>query len=137
MVASLLKPGQQFPSSARLLRRSDFLRVQQTGQRVHTPHFVILVVPGGGQQRLGVTVGRRVGSAARRNRVKRLVREVFRRNRALFPDDCDLVLVARPGSDRLDYAAVKSEVERAQNALRRPASGARGARSAKPHAVDP
>jgi ribonuclease P protein component len=96
---------------------------------VHTPHFVILLVPHAGQ-RLGVTVGRRVGTAARRNRVKRLVREVFRRNRQLFPPDCDIVLVARPGSERLDYATVKSEMERAQNALFRPQ---KTSRNAKPH----
>jgi ribonuclease P protein component len=136
-MTSLPQPGQHFPSTSRLLRRSDFLRVQHTGLRVHTPHFVILVVSGGDGQRLGVTVGRRVGGATRRNRVKRLIREVFRRNRELFPDDCDLVLVARPGAERLDYDAVKSEVERAQNAMRRPASGARTGRAAKPHAVDP
>ena len=111
------------------MRRSDFVRIQATGRRVHTPHFVILFVPHAGQ-RLGVTVGRRVGGATRRNRVKRLVREVFRRNRELFPPDSDIVLVARPGSPRLDYAAVKSELERAQNALLRPP---KASRNDKPH----
>jgi ribonuclease P protein component len=103
--------------------------VQGKGRRVHTPHFVILLVPGAGQ-RLGVTVGRRVGGATRRNRVKRVVREVFRRNRELFPPDCDIVLVARPGAERLDYATVKSEVERAQSALFRPHAATR---TSKPH----
>ena len=121
--------SQAFPRSARLLRRSDFVRVQAKGLRVHTPHFVILLVANEGQ-RFGVTVGRRVGGAVQRNRVKRLVREVFRRNRRLFPLDCDIVLVARPGAERLDYAAVKSEVERAQSALFRPHKATRGA---KPH----
>jgi ribonuclease P protein component len=120
---------QRFPRTARLLRRSDFVRVQGKGRRVHTPHFVILLVPNAGQ-RLGVTVGRRVGGATHRNRVKRLVREVFRLNRELFPNDCDIVLVARPGAERLDYATVKSEVERAQNALFRPQATTR---TSKPH----
>jgi ribonuclease P protein component len=122
-------PSQGFPPSVRLLRRGDFVRVQAKGLRVHTPHFVILLVAREGQ-RLGVTVGRRVGGAAQRNRVKRLVREVFRRNRRLFPPDCDIVLVARPGAERLDYAAVKGEVERAQSALFRPHKVTRGG---KPH----
>jgi ribonuclease P protein component len=111
------------------LRRSDFVRVQATGRRVHTPHFVILLVPGE-SQRIGVTVGRRIGGATHRNRVKRLVREVFRRNRGLFPPDCDIVLVARPGASRLDYATVKGEVEGAQHALFRPH---KIARNVKPH----
>jgi ribonuclease P protein component len=120
--------GHPFPRSARLLRRSDFVRVQGGGRRVHTPHFVILLAPHVGQ-RLGVTVGRRVGGAARRNRIKRLVREVFRLNRELFPTDCDIVLVARPGAERLDYATVKSEVERAQNALFRSHTATRSSKS--------
>ncbi|HKP56236.1 MAG TPA: ribonuclease P protein component [Polyangiales bacterium] len=129
MSASLPKPSgassQGFPPSSRLLRRADFVRVQARGLRVHTPHFVILLAANEGQ-RLGVTVGRRVGGAAQRNRIKRLVREVFRLNRRLFPPDCDIVLVARPGAERLDYAAVKGEVERAQNALFRPHKATRG-----------
>lgn len=109
-----------FPRTHRLLRRSEFVRVQQQGRRVHTGHFVMLVMRGlTPVTRLGVTVGRRVGGAVQRNRVKRVVREVFRRNRQLFPRDCDVVLVARVGADRLDYAAVLGELERAQNAVER------------------
>jgi ribonuclease P protein component len=111
---------QGFPRAHRLLRRVDFLRVQQQGRRVHTAHFVMLVVLARDcGTRLGVTVGRRVGGAVQRNRVKRLVREVFRRNRKLFPRDCDVVLVARPGADRLDYASVLGEIERAQASVER------------------
>ena len=110
----------RFPRSQRLLRRSDFVRVQQQGRRVHTAHFVVLLLPGrAAGVRIGVTVGKRVGGAVQRNRVKRLVREVFRRNKLLFPRDCDVVLVARTGADRLDYASVLGELVRAQAALER------------------
>jgi ribonuclease P protein component len=109
-----------FPPAHRLLRRADFVRVQQQGKRVHLAHFVMLVIRGRGSgTRLGLTVGRRVGCAVRRNRVKRVMREVFRRNPQLFPIDCDVVLVARPGADRLDYASVIGELERAKSAMER------------------
>lgn len=112
--------GARFTREDRLLRRSEFVRVQQQGRRVHTSHFIVLILPGRtGRTRLGVTVGRRVGGAVKRNRIKRLVREVFRRNRALFPSACDVVLVARPGADSLDYGSVQGELERAQNAIER------------------
>lgn len=113
---------ERFPRSARLLRRGDFLRVQQAGKRVHTAHFIILVSPwqnAAQGSRLGVTVGKRIGCAVRRNRIKRVVREVYRRNRDLFPVDCDVVLVARSGAQDLDYGSVKDELTRAQAALSR------------------
>ena len=107
----------------RIRSRTDFLRVQRDGKRVHTRHFVIMVWPGQ-DQRLGITVTRRVAGAVGRNRVRRLVREVFRRNRELFPR-CDLVFIARAGADRLGYGQVLAEVVSAEAALRRAAGEAR------------
>jgi ribonuclease P protein component len=102
------------------LRRSDFVRVQAQGRRVHTAHFIVLLASGRAEVcRLGVTVGRRVGNSVRRNRIKRLIREVFRRNQGLFPAPCDVVLVARSGSDGLDYGSVLSELTRARPAIER------------------
>jgi ribonuclease P protein component len=112
------KADQRFPKQARLVRRGQYLRVQNTGRRVHTAHFVILILPSDAQ-RFGVTVGKRVGNAVRRNRIKRVARELYRREKALFPADCEVVLVARPGAERLDYDAVKAELVRAQAALAR------------------
>jgi ribonuclease P protein component len=108
-----------FSRADRIRSRTDFLRVQREGKRVHTPHFVIMVMPGQ-NQRLGITVTRRTAGAVGRNRVRRLVREVFRRNRALFPT-CELVFVARSGAAELDYASVLTEVAQAEGALHRAA----------------
>jgi ribonuclease P protein component len=116
-------PAQGFRRADRILSRTDFLRVQREGKRVHTPHFVIMVLAGR-SQRLGITVTRRAAGAVGRNRVRRVVREVFRRNRVLFPP-CELVLVARTGAQQLSYAAVLREITDAQAALRRAAGAER------------
>src|SRR5690606_8110681 len=74
-------PSEGFPPSARLKRRQEFLRVQREGTRVHTPHYVVVVLrrpEGDDVRRLGITVTKKVAGAVGRNRVKRVVREVFR-----------------------------------------------------------
>jgi len=111
-------PAEGYGRTDRIRRRSDYRRVQHGGQRVHTPHFIIILAPGEGHSRLGITVTRKVASAVGRNRVKRLVREVFRRNRSQFPASYDLVFIAKQGAQDLTYQAVLCEVERARGALR-------------------
>ena len=73
------------------------------GRRVADPAFVLLVsrrAPGrdGSPQRLGVTVSRKVGGAVVRNRVKRRVREWFRRSRQKLRSGIDVVVIGRSGA---------------------------------------
>lgn len=117
---------QRFPRAHRLRRREEFLRVQRTGRRVHTKHFVLVVLPGPeGLRRLGITVTKKVAKAVGRNRVKRVVREVFRRNRHLFPEGCDVVVIAKSGAPALGYEDVKAEIARVRRPLARAAEKAR------------
>jgi ribonuclease P protein component len=98
-------------SGDRIRRRSEYREIQKRGRRHHTRHFIILVLPNEtGIRRIGVTVTKKVSSAVGRNRVKRLVREVFRRNRSVFPDGSDVVLIARDGAAGLSYGQVLDEV---------------------------
>jgi ribonuclease P protein component len=76
-----------------------------------------MVMPRSGGRRLGVTVTSKIGCAVLRNRIKRVAREVFRRNRELFPNDCETVMVARFGAHGLGYRAVLSELQGAQIAF--------------------
>ncbi len=62
-----------------------------------------------GHCRLGITVTRKVGSSVQRNRIKRVLRDVFRRHRAGLSPALDLVLNARPGAPVVSTAAIERE----------------------------
>ena len=85
-----------FKKEDRILKRSEFLELTRTGRKVQNDYFIALFRPGRrDRSRLGITVTRKVGSAALRNRVKRWVREYFRLNRRQFHQNWDINIVAK------------------------------------------
>ncbi|MEM9189003.1 MAG: ribonuclease P protein component [Myxococcota bacterium] len=116
----------RLPSEDRVRRRADYRLIQGSGRPVHTRHFLIVVFARTGQARprLGITVTKKVSrSAVRRNRVKRVVREVFRTHRDLFPP-ADCVVIAKRGAPDLGYREVSDEFRGAARNMKR--ASARG-----------
>lgn len=91
-------PEQGFPANRRLTARRQFLAVYARGHRVPCPSFTLFGLQNDvGHARLGVTVTRKLGGAVARNRVKRVLREIFRRNGSRLESALDVVVNARPG----------------------------------------
>lgn len=113
-------PGQTFPKSSRLLRRSEFQKVQERGLRNAGTALVLFAYPNEtGRRRLGLTVSKRVGNAVCRVRVKRLLRDIFRKERGRLPASIDLVVIARSPAARSDRAALLKEFVRAAGYFRK------------------
>ena len=86
--------------------------MQRGGRRRPTRHFLIVEGRGGkAPARLGITVTRKIGGAVERNRVKRAVREVFRRHRSELPAGLAFVVIARDGAAELPGRAIANELE--------------------------
>jgi ribonuclease P protein component len=114
---------QRFRSVDRLKKRYEFRRVQLSGRRIHTPHFLVVVQANAlPNTRLGITVTKKVGTAVERNRIKRVVREVFRRNRFLFPASHDVVFIAKRDAKGITYQTLLAELQRAARKLQAEAS---------------
>ncbi len=99
---------ERLPRGARVRLRSDYLAIQNRGRRVAGPQLLLFARAGAG--RIGVTVSRKVGGAVVRNRVKRWVRDCFRRRRDEFPRGLDVVVVARPAAGTSDHETVCREL---------------------------
>jgi ribonuclease P protein component len=100
-----------FAKSQRIKKRSDFQKVLLRGKKVHTHHFIVVCGRANHEAiRLGITVSKKVGNAVKRNRVKRLVREFFRRNKSLFAVSSDTVIIAKQGAQELNYHQVATEL---------------------------
>ncbi len=118
--ASVSRSDQRFPRSCRLRARRQFLTVYTDGRRVASTSFTLFALPNAaGTCRLGITVTRKVGGAVTRNRVKRRLREIFRRNRAELAPHLDLVINAHRSIDSRDAEELEAEFLRTFKKLAR------------------
>jgi ribonuclease P protein component len=122
-------PSGEFPKSKHLLRHADFQRVYQAGRRQFTGNMTVFslrraaITEGsvtGNSLRVGFTVGKVLGGAVERNRIKRRMREAVRTSWPTVEAPVDVVFHPRKSVLKLPYSQVASEVARGlQLALRR------------------
>jgi ribonuclease P protein component len=149
-----------FPRTARLLRHADFERVYKLGRRHFSASMTVFywqrqkadarvgtakadVAPG---LRVGFTVGRALGGAVQRNRMKRRLREAVRLTRpaAGASASADVVINPKKALLTVDFVEIVSEVRRAFEVIQQKLGGKaeekasagweRGSRSREPKA---
>ncbi len=103
---------QTFRPHERLRRRRDFDRVFREGWAVSDQVLVVRGAPNGlSYARLGILVSRKLGKAVQRNRIKRWIREAYRRNKDQLPKGLDFVVIPRRGAT-LDYHRIERSLLR-------------------------
>lgn len=109
------------PTAKRLRTQRDFQQVRTQGKRAQCGPFILQwrrrapdEAPG---RRLGVIASKRVGNAVKRNRGKRLMREIFRNNESAIPAAIDIVIVLRAGYDQFSYAELEARFLKACAAI--------------------
>src|SRR6476660_2819370 len=93
----MAKADYSFGKSQRVRSRLAFSAVFEAKVRQSRGPLIVYALPTSlASSRLGLSVSRAVGTAPRRNRIKRLIREAFRLMQHDFPAGYDLVVVPRP-----------------------------------------
>ncbi len=100
---------QRFCPLDRIRKRREYKVTYARGRRIRSDSFTLFVMRNAlGRPRLGITVTRRLGGAVRRNRAKRLIREIFRRHKSVLLD-VDIVVNGRVGLPDAEYRRLEAE----------------------------
>lgn len=100
-----------YTKKKRLLKRRDFVNLNQKGSRLYSKNFLIVIKKNDlGFSRLGITVTKKIGKAVKRNRIKRLVREFFRLNQHKLPKGYDILIISRADVSTLKFQDIEGEL---------------------------
>ena len=92
-----------------LKKNRDFQKVYRQGKSYANRFFVMYVLANGTEEnRLGISVSKKVGNSVVRHRITRLVRESYRLHENIFNSGLDIVVVARVGAKEVGYAEIES-----------------------------
>jgi ribonuclease P protein component len=94
-----------------LVRRGEFEAVYRSGGRRSSPRFLVFYRANGGScSRFGTSVKKALGNAVVRNRIRRRIREILRRNYREIPSGWDLVIHPRPSVARAEFGGIEAEL---------------------------
>lgn len=99
--------------SYRVKKEKEFQKVFVSGKSSANRNFVVYVLPKKDQKhfRIGISVGKKVGNAVRRNAVKRKIRaSVQALGEQLLPD-VDFIIIARPSVAHLSFQEIHSNLQ--------------------------
>ena len=95
--------------SESLKKNKDFQTVYRTGISYANRKLVMYVIENGkNQNRLGISVSKKVGNSVIRHRLTRLIRESYRLREDMFNSGLDIVVIARNTAKDISYHEVES-----------------------------
>jgi ribonuclease P protein component len=104
--------SQRFPRSSRLLKHADFQDVYRNGKKRVSGNLIAFYLEraDGAGPRIGFTVGKVLGGAVERNRIRRRMRAAVRRSLARFGRSMDVVLHPRKAVLEIEFAVLEKEI---------------------------
>ena len=94
-----------------LKKNIEFQNVYKNGKSFANRYFVMYVLENGlSENRLGISVSKKVGNSVIRHRITRLIRESMRLNGHVFNRGLDIVVTARTGAVGIKYQDAEKSV---------------------------
>lgn len=91
------------------MKNKDFQTVYKKGRFYANKYLVMYVLENKEEEnRLGISVSKKVGNSVIRHRITRLVRESYRLQKSRFKSGFDIVVVARLNSREKNYSEIES-----------------------------
>ena len=114
-----IESDNSFPAKFKIKTPRDFRNILSEGTKTHSENFILYVKPNSlGFPRLGVSVGKKASaSSVRRNRMKRVLREVFRKNKPAFYSN-DVVFVVKNDVSDKKFSGLYSEIKKLVNRIK-------------------
>lgn len=130
----LIATPMSIPREHRLRKHAEFELVYKSGRRQFSSSFTAFYLLRSGTQsegpRVGITVGRQLGGAVRRNRIKRRMRAAVGQNLGRVTSAVDVVINPKKAVFDMDFVALGAEIARAFDAIaQKTASDRKGAGS--------
>ncbi len=95
------------------MRRAEYEAVYRDGRRRTSAQFAIFFRPNGlGRSRFGISVKKALGGAVVRNRIRRRIREILRRNNSEIPSGWDIAIHPRSSVARAKFVPLAAELVR-------------------------
>lgn len=104
-----------FPNVVRLRKRTEFLRLTNAQNKFAGRGILVVWIQNNANietARIGITVSKKIGCAVKRNRIKRVIRDIFRRNRTKLIA-ADINVIARSASASMNYDDLNLELTKA------------------------
>ena len=108
----------RFTKASRILKRSEYLTISREGKKIHSRYFLALYKTGlTHQNRIGITVTKKVGNAVIRNQIKRYVREFYRLNQWCLQGVWDSNIIAKKQAAGIKSEEVFSDLQKLFKAI--------------------
>ncbi|MFP4081964.1 MAG: ribonuclease P protein component [Candidatus Aminicenantes bacterium] len=101
---------EKFSPQQRIRKKKDFLFLYRKGKRYRGKYFSLIYLANNlSSSRIAIVASKKVGNAVKRNKIKRWMRELFRRNKNLLNKPMDIVIIPKKDIADLSWSALQKE----------------------------